>query len=134
MSISDILYKKLRSVGQVTITPEQLATIASQVPAPTSKVDKVTGKSLVLDTEIAKIHALHADDQDLSGKSDVGHTHAYEPANSNIQTHVFSAHAPSTAQKNSDITKAEIEAQLTGEITTHTHAGGLTQQQILRLI
>ena len=31
------------------------------------------------------------------------------------------AHAPSTAQKNSDITKAEIEAKLTGQITTHTH-------------
>lgn len=31
------------------------------------------------------------------------------------------AHAPSDAQKNSNITKAEIEAKLTGEITTHTH-------------
>lgn len=31
------------------------------------KVDKVAGKSLVSDTEISKIHALHADDQDLSG-------------------------------------------------------------------
>ena len=30
------------------------------------KVEKVNGKSLVLDTEIAKIHALHADDQDIS--------------------------------------------------------------------
>jgi hypothetical protein len=47
-----------------------------------------------------------------------------EQANSNIQTHVTSAHAPSDAQKNSDITKAEIEAKLTGEISTHTHAGG----------
>ena len=37
--------------------------------------------------------------------------------------HSQSAHAPSTAQKNSDITKAEIEAKLVGEITTHTHAG-----------
>ena len=32
------------------------------------------------------------------------------------------AHAPSNAQKNSDITKAEIEAKLTGAISTHTHA------------
>lgn len=32
------------------------------------------------------------------------------------------AHAPSNAQKNSDITKAEIEAKLIGAITTHTHA------------
>lgn len=48
----------------------------------------------------------------------------YEPINSNIQTHVAQAHAPSNAQKNSDITKAEIEAKLTGEIASHTHAGG----------
>jgi len=35
--------------------------------------------------------------------------------------HADSLHAPSDAQKNSDITKAEIEAKLTGEITSHTH-------------
>jgi hypothetical protein len=64
---------------------------------------------------------------DLAGK---------EPANANIQTHVGSAHAPSSAQKNSDILKSEIEAVLTGEITSHTHAGGqgLTQQQIEGII
>lgn len=39
-------------------------------------------------------------------------------------THSQSAHAPSDAQKNSDITKAEIEAKLTGEISTHSHANG----------
>lgn len=32
------------------------------------------------------------------------------------------AHAPATAQKNSDITKAEIEAKLIGAITSHSHA------------
>lgn len=37
--------------------------------------------------------------------------------------HSQSAHAPANAQKNSDITKAEIEAKLTGTITTHTHSG-----------
>ena len=36
-------------------------------------------------------------------------------------THATSAHAPTNAQKNSDITKAEIEAKLIGVITTHTH-------------
>lgn len=74
----------------------------------------------------------------LNGKSATGHTHleseitnltsdlaGKEPANSNIQTHITSAHAPSNAQKNSDITKAEIEAKLTGEISSHTHAGGV---------
>lgn len=35
--------------------------------------------------------------------------------------HSQSAHAPLDAQKNSDITKAEIEAKLTGEVSTHTH-------------
>ncbi len=35
--------------------------------------------------------------------------------------HSQQPHAPSNAQKNSDITKAEIEAKLTGSIGTHTH-------------
>ena len=52
------------------------------------------------------------------------HTGVYEPANTNIQVHVAAAHAPANAQKNSDITKAEIEAKLTGEISSHSHAGG----------
>lgn len=56
----------------------------------------------------------------------VGHNHdaAYEAKDAAIQAHIQAAHAPSNAQKNSDITKAEIEAKLTGEISTHTHAGG----------
>jgi hypothetical protein len=36
--------------------------------------------------------------------------------------HSQADHAPVDAQKNSDITKAEIEAKLTGAITSHTHA------------
>lgn len=42
-------------------------------------------------------------------------------------THSQSAHAPSNAQKNSDILKSEIEAVLTGVISSHSHAssGGL---------
>ena len=61
-----------------------------------------------------------------SSYSTGGHSHdaTYEPKNANIQAHVVSAHAPSNAQKNSDITKAEIEAKLTGELSSHTHAGG----------
>jgi hypothetical protein len=69
-------------------------------------------------------HAPGSDNQDLSGKSDVGHTHSYEPADTAIQSHVISTHAPSNAQANADITKAEIEAKLTGELTSHTHASG----------
>lgn len=35
--------------------------------------------------------------------------------------HSQELHAPADAQKNSDITKTEIEAKLTGAITSHTH-------------
>ena len=45
-------------------------------------------------------------------------------------THSQSSHAPSNAQKNSDITKAEIEAKLTGDISTHTHSAYVTQAQL----
>ncbi|GAU79499.1 hypothetical protein [Fusibacter sp. 3D3] len=46
-------------------------------------------------------------------RGDQGHT-AY--------IHSQTAHAPSNAQKNSDITKTEIESKLTGVITSHTHS------------
>lgn len=62
-------------------------------------------------------------DHEHAGYALSNHNHdgTYEPANANIQTHIGSPHAPSNAQKNSDITKAEIEGKLTGEITSHTH-------------
>ena len=51
-----------------------------------------------------------------------GHEAAYDhPA---VVSHAGSTHAPATAQANADITKAEIEAKLTGEIVSHSHAGG----------
>lgn len=37
-------------------------------------------------------------------------------------THSQAAHAPPGAQANADITKAEIEAKLTGELTSHSHS------------
>ena len=90
-----------------------------------SKVDKVEGKSLVLDTEIAKIHE-HTNKTVLD---DVTPTNV---SNWNsAYTHSTSVHAPSNAQKNSDITKAEIEAKLIGDISTHTHSQYLTQHQDL---
>jgi len=52
------------------------------------------------------------------------HNSNYEAKNTNIQNHISSSHAPSNAQKNSNITKAEIEVKLTGAITSHTHGGG----------
>lgn len=63
--------------------------------------------------------------QDLAGKAAAIHNHdlAYEAKNANIQAHISSLHAPTDAQKNSDILKAEIEAKLTGVIASHSHAG-----------
>lgn len=117
---------------------------------PSSDIDVLTGYAKPasagaittadsLNTAIGKL------EKALDGKQASG---SYEPANANIQAHIKSAHlalgttsstafrgdygntayshsqaahAPSNAQKNSDITKAEIEAKLTGAITTHTH-------------
>jgi len=61
----------------------------------------------------------------LSSQTDLQNAlNAKEASNSNIQAHVTSAHAPSGAQVNADITKAEIEAKLTGAISSHSHSGG----------
>lgn len=70
------------------------------------------------------VHDYAATDHDHSGVYAPVHNHPYEPANANIQAHVTGAHAPFNAQKNSDITKAEIEAVLTGVVASHSHAGG----------
>ena len=81
--------------------PNFATTIANQIG---TKVDKVDGKGLSTN--------------DLTNELKANYNAAY--------THSTSAHAPSNAQKNSDITKAEIEAKLTGNITTHTHSQYLT--------
>ena len=86
--------------------PNFATTVANQIG---TKVDKVTGKGLSTN--------------DLTNTLKVNYDTAY--------THSQSAHAPSNAQKNSDITKAEIEAKLTGNITTHTHSQYLTEHQSL---
>jgi hypothetical protein len=84
-------------------------------------VSKETGKSLVSDSLIANIHAPGSDNQDLSL----------------LEAHRLSIHAPANAQPNNI---SDINAGLlTGgqEINLHAHAGGsggLTQQQIMRLI
>ena len=81
--------------------PNFATTIANQIG---TKVDKVDGKGLSTN--------------DLTNELKANYDAAY--------THSTSAHAPVNAQKNSDITKAEIEAKLTGNITSHTHSQYLT--------
>ena len=77
-------------------------------------------------SEITGTAVITNDARLTDARTPLTHTHSYEPANANIQTHVVSAHAPSNAQKNSDIIQSEIEAKLTGVISTHSHTGGTT--------
>ena len=81
---------------------EYSAYVSTVSNALAEKADKEHGTHLTLGTSSSTAY-----------RGDYGNT-AYN--------HSQSAHAPSNAQKNSDITKAEIEAKLTGAITTHTHS------------
>lgn len=101
----------------------------------THPIGDVSGLQVALDGKQASGSYAAASHNHDASYAAIGHNHdaAYEPKNANIQAHVVSAHAPSDAQKNSDITKAEIEAKLTGEISTHTHAGGSDPWTIVAL-
>lgn len=86
-----------------------------------SKVDKVAGKQL------SDENYTLAEKQKLEGLSSLALGETASTAyrgdrGKEAYDHSQSAHAPSNAQKNSDITKAEIEAKLTGAITSHTHS------------
>jgi hypothetical protein len=78
----------------------------TEIPVVPTKVSDLTNDSNFTSLTIGTT-ALQA------GRGDLTQT-AYE--------HSQSAHAPSNAQKNSDITKAEIEAKLIGEVASHSHA------------
>jgi hypothetical protein len=58
--------------ASANLTLEQINTIVSLIPPVdiSGKVDKITNYSLVLNTEIAKIHASGSENQDISGKVD----------------------------------------------------------------
>ena len=103
-----------------------------------NKPTLLTLPTVKADTDIASAITLkHSNSADHShtNKTDLDNytPDSFEPFDAAIQLHIASAHAPSNAQKNSDITKAEIEAKLTGEISSHSHAGGsgLTLAQTL---
>lgn len=137
---------ELRLIEQVKARTPKPAVPSQQATAVTSVAGK-TGDVALTKADVGLSNADNTSDAAkpvstatqtaLDGKAASGHNHdasyaalghahtgVYEPANSNIQTHVASAHAPANAQKNSDILKSEIEAVLTGEIGSHTHAGG----------
>ena len=89
-------------------------------PLSTSKIKQTASARFVTDTEKAtwnnkvdKVSGKGLSTNDLTNTLKTNYDTAY--------THSQTAHAPANAQKNSDITKAEIEAKLTGQITTHNH-------------
>ena len=81
----------------------------------------ITRTKTYIDTELAKkADSSHGTHLTLG----TGSENAYRGDYGNIAyTHSQVAHAPSDAQKNSDITKAEIEDKLTGTVTSHDHSG-----------
>lgn len=98
----------------------------------TAIAGKTTLAAVKADTDIADaITKKHSNGLDHDGTIQDTAIAGKEPANANIQTHVTSAHAPANAQKNSDITKGEIEAKLIGEIVSHTHPGGGGESEIV---
>lgn len=93
-------------------------------------IDQVKSDPEISDA-ISKKHSSGSDNQDLSGlqQKESGKglstndlTNELKSSYDNAVTHAGGTHAPSNAQKNSDITKGEIEAKLTGELTSHSHA------------
>jgi len=115
--ISDILFRRIHSTPPVTLSAEQLAEIASQIPATdlSGLVVKVTGSELLATTEAAKIHIAHSDNQDLSGKVDTNDSRL-----SDARTPVTHSHIPA------DITGMAVvtnDARLSDARTptTHTH-------------
>lgn len=89
----------------------------------------------------SKYYDIDAIDELLNGKADVDHeihlvlgeenTNAFYGDKGKVAyDHSQADHAPIDAQKNSDITKEEIEAKLTGEITSHTHNQYITADNI----
>ena len=90
--------------------PNFATTIANQIG---QKADTSVLNNYALKTEIPTVT------NDLTNELKANYDAAY--------THSQAAHAPSDAQKNSDITKEEIEAKLTGNIGSHTHDQYLTE-------
>ncbi|HWR07739.1 hypothetical protein [Sporomusa sp.] len=87
-------------------------------PAGVSSVNGKTGAVTLTTTDVSEGTNKYYTEARVSANADVAAA----------KTHAGTAHAPATAQKNSDITKAEIEAKLTGTISSHGHAAAAITQ------
>ena len=150
-----ITESQLNARGYISTIPSEYVTESEldskgylkYIPAEYVTDDELTAKKYATETYVTNAIAnaeLGGEEIDLSGyalKTDL-HSHSNKSIIDNITssnvsnwgsayTHSTSTHAPTNAQKNSDITKTEIENKLTGNITTHTHNQYLTEHQSL---
>lgn len=94
-------------------------------PSGVSSVNGKTGAVTLTTTDVSEGTNKYYTDARVSANADVAAA----------KTHAGTAHAPANAQKNSDITKAEIEAKLTGTIGSHGHtATSITQDASNRFV
>ena len=96
------------------------------IPNTIARVDALASKAPLSHTIDTTVHITAAERTAWNAKSNLALGTTSSTAfrgdyGNTAYTHSQAAHAPSNAQKNSDITKAEIEAKLTGSITSHTH-------------
>ena len=93
------------SINSIELSGNKTATQLGLEPAKSADDNYVTdlqkaalhshGNKLALDN----VSGVNTGDQDLSGLSPVGHTHPYEPANANIQSHISSNTNPHSVNK-----------------------------------
>ena len=111
-------YVDSKVAGIVNSAPETLDTLNELATALGNDANFATTVSNQIGSKVDKVNGKGLSTNDLTNELKTNYDAAY--------THSTSVHAPSNAQKNSDITKSEIEAKLTGNITTHTHSQYLT--------
>ena len=121
--LASTTYVDSKVAGIVNSAPETLDTLNELATALGNNPNFATTVANQIGTKVDKVDGKGLSTNDLTNTLKANYDTAY--------THSQSTHAPTNAQKNSDITKAEIEVKLTGNITTHTHSQYLTAHQSL---
>ena len=121
--LASTTYVDSKVAGIVNSAPETLDTLNELATALGNDPNFATTVANQIGTKVDKVDGKGLSTNDLTNTLKANYDTAY--------THSQSTHAPVNAQKNSDITKAEIEVKLTGNITTHTHSQYLTAHQSL---
>lgn len=107
------------------LTPTQVRTILNVEDGANAYVHPSSHPATMITEDSTHRFTTDAEKTEWNGKPNLGElaTDAYRGDRGKIAyDHSLAAHAPSNAQKNSDILKSEIEAKLTGVITSHDHS------------